>query len=175
MPDHTQRSRPRSGPFAVALIAGAAVVAAWVPSFIATAYAENPASGYLANPAAGWGFLWEAVTASRNPRLGTADAAMQQASQVWAGAPAVADEVSLRALPPEWTVPVPVGAWRRPLLPACIARQTSSWKSNAVQPRLANQSRKAVIVAARPWSAASCRRGCVIGRRERGVVGIPAA
>ncbi len=110
MPDHAQRSRPRRGPLAVALVAGAAVVAAWIPSFIATAYAEEPASGYLANPAAGWAFLWEAVTASRNPRLGTADSAMQQASQVWAGAPAVADDVSLKALPSEWTVPVPAGA-----------------------------------------------------------------
>jgi hypothetical protein len=94
----------------IALIAGAVVVAAWIPSFIATAYAEEPASDYVANPAAGWSFLWEAVTASRNPRLGTADAAMQQASQVWAGAPAVAGDVSLRTLPPEWTVPVPAGA-----------------------------------------------------------------
>ncbi|MBM3665592.1 MAG: hypothetical protein FJW92_07360 [Actinobacteria bacterium] len=82
---------------------------AWVPSFIATAYAEEPAPEYLANPAEGWAFLWEAVTASRNPRLGTSDAALQQASQVWAGAPAVASGVSLRAIPDEWTVPVPPG------------------------------------------------------------------
>lgn len=107
MPDSTPHVRPRRGALGIALLAGAVVVAAWIPSFIATAYAEEPAADYLANPAAGWGFLWEAVTASRNPRLGTADAAMQQASQVWAGAPAVADDVSLRSLPPEWAVPVP--------------------------------------------------------------------
>jgi hypothetical protein len=106
---------------AVALIAGAAVVIAWIPSFVATAYSEDPAADYLANPAAGWAFLWEAVTASRNPRLGTADAAMQQASQVWAGAPAVAGGVSLRALPPEWTVPVPPGA-----VPPVAARRVAT-------------------------------------------------
>lgn len=98
---------PRSA--TVALVVAGAVVVAWIPSFIATAYAEEPASEYLANPAEGWAFLWEAVTASRNPRLGTADAAMQQATQVWAGAPAEASDVSLKAIPDEWTVPVPPG------------------------------------------------------------------
>ena len=97
------------GPARVAVIAGAAVVALWIPSFIATAYAEVPASEYLQNPAKGWGFLWESVTASRNPRLGTADAAMQEAGQVWAGQPAVADDVSLKAIPSPWHVPVPAG------------------------------------------------------------------
>jgi hypothetical protein len=110
MPDSTRHTRARRRPLGIALIASAFIVAAWTPSLIATAYAEEPAVDYLANPAAGWAFLWEAVTASRNPRLGTADAAMQQASQVWAGAPAVADDVSLKALPPAWTVPVPAGA-----------------------------------------------------------------
>ncbi len=98
---------PRSA--RIALIAAGVVVVAWIPSFIATAYAEEPASDYLANPAEGWAFLWEAVTASRNPRLGTADAAMEQASQVWAGAPAVASDVSLKTIPDEWAVPVPPG------------------------------------------------------------------
>ncbi|MFM8828250.1 MAG: hypothetical protein ACKOGE_03075 [Actinomycetota bacterium] len=98
---------PRSA--SVALIVAGAVVVAWIPSFIATAYAEEPASEYLANPASGWAFLWEAVTASRNPRRGTSAAAMQQAEQVWAGAPAVAGDVSLKAIPDEWTVPVPPG------------------------------------------------------------------
>lgn len=96
-------------PARIALIAAGAVVIAWIPSFIATAYAEEPASTYLENPAEGWAFLWEAVTASRNPRLGTADAAMQQASQVWAGAPAVASNVALRAIPAQWDVPVAPG------------------------------------------------------------------
>jgi hypothetical protein len=77
MPDSTRHTRPRRGPLGIALIASAFIVAAWTPSLIATAYAEEPAVDYLANPAAGWAFLWEAVTASRNPRLGTADAAMQ--------------------------------------------------------------------------------------------------
>lgn len=104
---HHRRRLPQ--PARVALIVAGAVVVAWIPSFIATAYAEEPASEYLANPASGWAFLWEAVTASRNPRLGTADAAMQQAAQVWAGAPAVASDVSLRAIPAEWTVPVAAG------------------------------------------------------------------
>ena len=36
-------------------------------------------------------------------------------------------------------LPVPVGAWSRPLTPASIARQTSSWKSKVAQPRPANQ------------------------------------
>lgn len=97
------------GPAKVALIAGGAVVALWAPSLVATAYAEEPASTYLANPVAGWAFLWEAVTASRNPRLGTGDAAMVQASQVWAGPPAVATDVSLKAIAAPWDVPVPAG------------------------------------------------------------------
>jgi hypothetical protein len=97
------------GPAKAALAAGGAVVVLWAPSFVATGYAEQPVSTYLANPAAGWAFLWEAVTASRNPRLGTADAAMLQASQVWAGPPAVATDVSLKAIPSPWDVPVPAG------------------------------------------------------------------
>lgn len=88
---------------------GGAAVALWAPSLVATAYAEQPASTYLANPAQGWGFLWEAVTASRNPRLGTGDAAMLQASQVWAGPPAVATDVALKAIPSPWQVPVAPG------------------------------------------------------------------
>ncbi|MGB0613269.1 MAG: hypothetical protein ACPHET_01375 [Miltoncostaeaceae bacterium] len=103
------RTRRIPGPAVAAMITGGAIVAFWAPSFAATAYAERPASDYLANPAAGWGFLWEAAVASRNPRLGTADAAWQQASQAWAGAPAVASDVSLRAIPDDWTVPVPTG------------------------------------------------------------------
>lgn len=108
--DGTRTSRRRlPGPARVAVLAGAVVVAAWTPSFIATAYAEGTASEYLANPARGWGFLWESVTASRNPRLGTAEAAMQEAGQVWAGQPAVADDVSLKAIPSPWAIPVPQG------------------------------------------------------------------
>lgn len=90
------------------MVAGAVVVA-WIPSVIATAYAEEPSSTYLANPARGWAFLLEAVTASRTARLGTPDAAMQQATQVWAGPPAVASDVSLKAIPEDWEVPVPPG------------------------------------------------------------------
>jgi hypothetical protein len=107
---------PRGGtsrlprPARLAVIAGAAVVALWVPSLIATAYAEVPAADYVANPAKGWAFLWESVTASRNPRLGTADAALQEATQVWAGAPAVASDVALKAIPSPWEIPVPAGA-----------------------------------------------------------------
>lgn len=111
MPSDDSRTRPRlPGTAAAAMIAAGAVVAVWAPSFVATAYAEQPtATEYLANPAAGWAFLWEAVTASRSPRLGTADAAMQQASQVWAGPPAVAADVSLKSIAANWTVPVPPG------------------------------------------------------------------
>ena len=105
----TTAGRRLHGPARVAVIAGAVVVAAWIPSFIATAYAEAPAREYLANPAKGWAFLWEAVTASRNPRLGTADAAMQAASQVWAGQPAVAEDVTLKAILSPWAIPVPAG------------------------------------------------------------------
>ena len=102
-------TRRLNGPTRIAVIAGAAVVALWIPSFIATAYAEVPARDYLANPAKGWGFLWESVTASRNPRLGTADAALQEATQVWAGQPAVASDVSLKAIPSPWDIPVAAG------------------------------------------------------------------
>lgn len=107
--DDARTSRRLPGPARAALVAGGAVVVLWAPSLVATAYAEQPASDYLANPAEGWAFLWEAVTASRNPRLGTADAAMHQASQVWAGPPAVASGVSLKSVPSPWDVPVPAG------------------------------------------------------------------
>lgn len=112
MPTDTPRThRRRPGPAATALIAVGAVAVVWAPSLVATQYAERPtATEYLANPVEGWMFLKEAVTASRNPRLGTADAAMQQASQVWAGSPAVAAGVSLKSVPSEWEVPVPQGA-----------------------------------------------------------------
>ncbi len=110
--DDARAPRRRPGAVAAALIAGGAVVLIWTPSLVATAYAEEPASTYLANPAEGWAFLWEAVTASRNPRLGTSDAAMQQASQVWAGPPAVAGGVSLKMIPVGWAVPVPAGGAR---------------------------------------------------------------
>jgi hypothetical protein len=102
----------RRGPLAVALVAGGLVASAWAPSFVATAYAEDDATEYLSNPVRGWVFLGHAVTASRNPRLGTAGAAMEQAAQIWAGAPAVAADVSLRTLPSPWTVPVPDGGVR---------------------------------------------------------------
>lgn len=108
-PTRTHRRRP--GPAAAALIAAGAVVVVWAPSLVATRYAERPtATEFLANPVEGWMFLKEAVTASRNPRLGTADAAMQQASQVWAGPPAVATDVALKSIPSQWDVPVVPGA-----------------------------------------------------------------
>lgn len=93
----------------MALVVAGAVLVAWIPSFVATAYAEEPASEYLANPVEGWAFLWDAITASRTARLGTPDAAMQQATQVWAGPPAVASDVSLKTIPAEWAVPVATG------------------------------------------------------------------
>ncbi len=104
-----RRSRRIPGPAASVLMIAGVVAVVWAPSFVAVGYAEGQASGHLANPASGWAFLWEAVTASRNPRLGTADAAMQQASQVWAGAPAVASGAALKTIPAIWDVPVPAG------------------------------------------------------------------
>lgn len=114
MPTDAPRThRRRPGPAATALIAAGAVVVVWAPSLVATRYAERPtATEFLANPVEGWMFMKEAVTASRNPRLGTSDAAMQQASQVWAGPPAVATDVALKSIPSEWAVPVAEGATR---------------------------------------------------------------
>lgn len=108
--DASRTHRRRPGPAATALIAAGAIAVVWGPSLVATQYAERPtAAEYLANPLEGWMFMKEAVLASRNPRLGTAEAAMEQASQVWAGAPAVAADVSLRSVPSRWDVPVPAG------------------------------------------------------------------
>lgn len=104
------RNHPR--PLVIGLAVGAALVTLWAPSFVATAYVEGSAEPYLANPAKGWAFLWEAVTASRAPRLGTAAAAEQVAEQVWAGRPAVADDVHLAVIETPWRVPVPPGAVR---------------------------------------------------------------
>lgn len=99
----------RRRPIAVVLIIVGCGVAVWIPSFVAGAYAQEHAAAVLANPTTGWAFLWDAITASRNPHLGTPDAARQAADEVWAGAPAVVVGVTLKTLPSPWTVPVPPG------------------------------------------------------------------
>ncbi|GEM_PF-471880 len=102
-------TRGHRGPVVIGLAAGVTLLAMWAPSLVATAYVEGPVQPYLANPAKGWAFLWEAVTASRGPRLGTAAAAEQEAGQVWAGRPAVASDVHLALIDTPWRVPVPTG------------------------------------------------------------------
>jgi glycosyltransferase involved in cell wall biosynthesis len=78
----------------------AAAVVLWAPSFVAEIYdgdgfAGKPGPDYLTRPDQGWRFLAGAVRLSRGAALGTATDALEQAKDVWAGPPAVADDVRL--------------------------------------------------------------------------------
>ncbi|MCC6829992.1 MAG: hypothetical protein IT200_01475 [Thermoleophilia bacterium] len=80
-----------------AALAGAAI-AVWVPSLIASRYADGPGGTehVLGHPLRGWEFVADAVRASRGARLGSRDGALAVArDQIWTGPPARAVDVRL--------------------------------------------------------------------------------
>ena len=80
---------------------GAAVLGAvcliWVPALIAIPYTQGPGAAHdvWKRPDQGWEFIVDAVTESRNTQLGTSQAALQRAEELWAGPPATAMSVTL--------------------------------------------------------------------------------
>jgi len=84
------------------------VAGAWVPVLVADHYANGPGGadvGYT-RVDRGWKFVYHAVRLSRDARLGSADAALDRARDVWAGSP-VAESVELVYADGAFTVPVP--------------------------------------------------------------------
>lgn len=98
---------------AIAAVPVAALVL-WAPSFVAEIYdgdgfAGVPGGDYLTHPENGWRFLVDAVRESRGTRLGTAEDALNQARDIWAGPPAVADDVRLVSGSAPFRVAIPAG------------------------------------------------------------------
>ena len=98
---------------------GAAVLGAvcliWVPALIAIPYTQGPGAAHdvWKRPDQGWEFIVDAITESRNTQLGTSQAALQRAQELWAGPPATAVSVTLAWTNGPFLVPVPPGG-RRP-------------------------------------------------------------
>lgn len=89
------------------------VAGAWVPVLVADHYANGPGGadvGY-GRVDRGWKFLYHAVLLSRDARLGSSEAALDRARDVWAGSP-VAEDVDLVYADGPFTVPVPAGGTR---------------------------------------------------------------
>jgi hypothetical protein len=90
----------------------AAVCLVWAPALIAIPYTRGPGgtSDVWQRPDLGWKFLVDAITESRHAQLGTADAALQRARELWGGPPASARSVTLTWTDGKFVVPVPHGA-----------------------------------------------------------------
>lgn len=94
-----------------AAVAGAAI-AVWVPSLIASHYADGPGGTehVLGHPLRGWEFVADAVRTSRGARLGSRDGALAVArDQIWTGPPARAVDVRLVWTRGPFDVEVPAG------------------------------------------------------------------
>jgi hypothetical protein len=105
-------TRRRLGRTAVlpAIVVGVAILV-WVPALIAVPYTQGPGGvqNVWQRPDQGWKFLFDAVTESQHAQLGTSDAALQRAQDLWAGPPATAQGVTLTWTDGPFRVPVPVG------------------------------------------------------------------
>jgi hypothetical protein len=95
----------------IATIVAILAVVVWVPSLIAERYADGPGGAEVGHARLdrGWEFVYHAVRLSRGARLGTEDAALTRAREIWAGPPAVADSVELVYMDGPFAVPVPDG------------------------------------------------------------------
>ncbi|HMO01284.1 MAG TPA: hypothetical protein PKD59_17875 [Miltoncostaeaceae bacterium] len=82
----------------------------WAPALIAQHYADGPggADVGIARLDRGWEFVYHAVRLSRGARLGTEDAALTRARDVWASRPG-AQSVELVYMDGSFRVPVPPG------------------------------------------------------------------
>jgi hypothetical protein len=114
----------------LALIAlPAAAVVLWAPSFVAEIYdgdgvAGIPGGDYLTRPDHGWRFLADSVRLSRGAALGTSTDALAQARDIWAGPPAVADDVRLVSGDAAFRVAIPAGG-TAPAAAKAVARPRS--------------------------------------------------
>lgn len=110
----------------MALAAVALIVVAWAPALVAQRYAGGPGGAEvgIARADQGWEFLYHAVRLSRGTRLGSADAALDTAREVWGGPPAVAEDVELTYLDGPFAAPVPPGG-ARPAAGAEVVRPSS--------------------------------------------------
>jgi len=86
----------------------------WAPALIAIPYTRGPGGVHdvWTRPDQGWEFIIDAVTESRNAKLGTSQAALQRAQELWAGPPASAVSVTLTWTGGPFRVPVPQGGTR---------------------------------------------------------------
>lgn len=105
----TRRRRRRTGFLAVIILVAVCLV--WAPALIAIPYTRGPGGvqNVWQRPDLGWKFLFDAITESRQTQLGTADAALQRAQELWGGAPAYARSVTLTWTGGTFRVPVPRG------------------------------------------------------------------
>ena len=83
----TRRRRWRTGFLAVIILVAVCLV--WAPALIAIPYSRGPGGvqNVWQRPDLGWKFLFDAITESRHAQLGTADAALQRAQELWGAAP----------------------------------------------------------------------------------------
>ncbi len=82
----------------------------WAPTLIAEHYADGPGGAEvgIARLDRGWEFVYHAVRLSRGARLGTEEAALTRARDVWASRPG-AQSVELGYMDGGFRVPVPAG------------------------------------------------------------------
>jgi hypothetical protein len=95
----------------VGALALAAVCLTWAPALIAIPYTRGPGGVHnvWTRPDQGWEFIFDAITESRDAQLGTSQAALQRAQELWAGPPASAVSVTLTWTNGAFRVPVPPG------------------------------------------------------------------
>ena len=80
----------------------------WAPALIAEHYADGPGGAEvgIARLDRGWEFVYHAVRLSRGARLGSEDAALTRAREIWASRPG-AESVDLVYMDGPFRVPVP--------------------------------------------------------------------
>ena len=94
----------------IATIVAVLACVVWAPTLIAEHYADGPGGAEvgIARLDRGWEFVYHAVRLSRGARLGSEDAALTRARDVWASRPG-ADSVDLVYMDGPFRVPVPEG------------------------------------------------------------------
>ncbi len=103
----TRRRPGRTGLLAAVILGAVCLV--WAPALIAIPYTRGPGGVHdvWQRPDQGWKFLVDAITESRHPQLGTSQAALQRAQELWGGPPASARRVTLTWTDGSFRVPVP--------------------------------------------------------------------
>jgi hypothetical protein len=103
--------RGSRGRIALAVALVMVIAVAVVPTLVAERYADGPGGAEVGHARLdrGWEFVYHAVRSSRGARLGSDDFALVRARSVWAGPPAVAEDVELVYMDGAFVVPVPPG------------------------------------------------------------------